>query len=183
MPLRPGDRGKLIATLENEEIHGRDVVLVPLRAGDAGELAGLLDDALVRDALAVADVDGLARRFARWETRRSPDGAQLWLNWIVRAREGGRALGWAQATVEAPTASVAYALLPAERSRGAASDAARAMVAWLRTTVGVEEVTASIAPENTASERVARAAGFELTDRRVEGERVWRQAGPAEPGA
>jgi RimJ/RimL family protein N-acetyltransferase len=52
------------------------------------------------------------------------------------------------------------------------------MVARLRTALGAGEVTASIATENVASEHVARAAGFPVTDRRVEGERVWRQAQP-----
>lgn len=161
--------------IDDEDIHGRAVVLVPLRAADAAELAGLLDDAALRDALAVDDLDGLRRRFAGWETRRSPDGAQAWLNWVVRARDTGRALGWTQATVEGAAASVAYALLPDERGRGAASDAVRAMTAWLRTALAVSEVTASIAPENTASERVASAAGFALTGRTDGGERVWRQ--------
>jgi RimJ/RimL family protein N-acetyltransferase len=160
------------------EIHGRRVVLVPLHGDDADELAGLLDDAIVRDALAVDDVDGLRRRFTARETRRSPDGAQAWLNWVVRAREDGRALGWAQATVEGATASVAYALLADERGRGAASDAVRAMTAWLRATLGVGGVTAYIAAENTASEHVARAAGFALTERRAAGERVWRFDAP-----
>jgi RimJ/RimL family protein N-acetyltransferase len=159
--------------LANEEIEGRRVVLVPLRAADAGELAGLLDDPVVRAALAVSDVDGLRRRFAGWEARRSPDGAQAWLNWVVRARTTGRALGWTQATVDETAASVAYALLPDERGRGVASDAVRAMTTWLRTALGVSTVTASIAPDNTASERVAHAAGFAPTDRRAGGERVW----------
>jgi RimJ/RimL family protein N-acetyltransferase len=180
MPLRPSAPPELIARLRkmtDEEIHGRRVLLVPLRAGDAPELAGLLDNPVVRAALAVDDVAGLRERFARWETRRSPDGAQLWLNWIVRARAGRRALGWAQATVEGTTASVAYALLAEERGRGAASDAVRAMTAWLRTALGAAEVTASIDPANAASGRVARAAGFAPTGRRVDGERVWRHAG------
>jgi RimJ/RimL family protein N-acetyltransferase len=52
------------------------------------------------------------------------------------------------------------------------------MTAWLRTALGVSAVTASIAPENTASEHVARAAGFAPTDRRIGGERVWSCDGP-----
>ena len=162
-----------------DEIHGRLVVLVPLRGGDAKELAALLDDPFVRDALAVDEVEGLRRRFTAWETRRSPDGAQAWLNWVVRARDDRRALGWAQATVEGTTASVAYALIAAERGHGAASDAVRALTRWLRETRAASEVTASIAPENEASERVASAAGFMRTDRERGGERVWVQADPS----
>ena len=159
----------------DEDIQGRRVVLVWLRRADADELAGLLDDAVVRDALAVDDVEGLRRRFGAWESRRSPDGAQGWLNWVVRDRDDHRALGWVQATVQGTTAAVAYALLPAERGRGAASDAVRAIGRWLRATLGVAEVTASIAQDNTASARVARAAGFAPPERRNGGERLWVQ--------
>lgn len=155
-------------------ISGRRVILVPLRGRDAGELVGLLDDALVRESLGVGDADGLRRRFAAWESRSSPDGDEIWLNWVVRARAGGRAMGWAQATVRGTAASVAYAVLPIERGQGAASDAVRAMLAWLRSDCGVAEVTASIATGNVASARVARAAGFEPTDRLLAGEVVWR---------
>jgi RimJ/RimL family protein N-acetyltransferase len=161
--------------MRKAEISGAQVVLVPLRAQDADDLLGLLDDAYVRESLGVDDADGLRRRFARWESRRSPDGSERWLNWVVRGRASGRAVGWSQATVRATRASVAYALVPDARGRGAASDAVRAMTDWLRTELGVDEVTASIAPANAASARVARAAGFAPTDRREAGEVVWVQ--------
>jgi len=156
---------------DDEEIPGTRVVLVPLRAADADELAGLLDDPAIRGPLGVGDLDGLRRRFARWETRRSPDGRERWLNWVLR--RDGRAVGWAQATVRDDRASVAYALLPAERGKGAASDAVRTLTDWLRRTQHVREVTASIAPANAPSVRVARAAGFTPSDRREAGEVVW----------
>jgi len=161
--------------MRDEEIYGRRVALAPLRGRHAGELVGLLDDEFVRDALGVGDVEGLRRRFAAWESRRSPDGGEAWLNWVVRGRDDGRALGWVQATVRGTTASVAYALLAEERGQGAASDAVRAMTAWLYTELGVAEVTASIAPDNAASACVAGAAGFEPTGRRDAGEVVWVQ--------
>ena len=163
--------------MPDDEIEGARVVLAPLRAADADALAGLLDDATIRGFLGVAHLAGLRRRFAGWEARPVPHGGQSWLNWIVRARDDGRALGWVQATVEGAAASVAYALLPTERGRGAASDAVRAMTAWLRAALGVVEVTAAIAPDNAASERVARAAGFHPTARWTDGERVWRLDG------
>ena len=175
MAHRPGGRGKLIAAMRDEEIDGSHVVLVPLVGGDADDLAGLLEDPITRGFLGVAELAGLRRRFASWESRSTPHGGEWWLNCVVRARDDRRALGWVQATVVGTRASVAWSLLPAERGRGAASDAVRTMTAWLRTTVGVEDVTAAIDPENTASERVARAAGFAATDRRREGKLVWVQ--------
>jgi RimJ/RimL family protein N-acetyltransferase len=159
--------------VSDEVIQGRRVLLVPLTAEHADELAGLLEDAFVRDALGVADVEGLRRRFAAWESRRSPDGEERWLNWIVRERADGRALGWVQASVRGATASIAYALLAAERGRGAASDAVRAMIRWLTAELGVTDLTASIAPANLASAHVARAVGLEATDGRDAGEVIW----------
>jgi RimJ/RimL family protein N-acetyltransferase len=159
-----------LCVVSDEEIQGRRVSLVPLGGQHADELAGLLEDAFVRDALGVGDVEGLRRRFAAWESRRSPDGDERWLNWVVRERADGRALGWVQATVRGGTASIAYALLPAERRRGAASDAVRAMIGWLRAELGVTELTASIAPANLASARVARAVGLEPSGGRHAGE-------------
>jgi RimJ/RimL family protein N-acetyltransferase len=156
-----------------EQIRGRHVVLVPLRGIHAGELAGLLDEASLRAMLGVVDVEGLRRRFAGWESRRSPDGTEAWLNWVVRRRSDGAALGWVQVTVRSRNAEVAYALLPAEWGQGAASDAVRELVEWLLTELEVGRVTASIDPDNGASERVARAAGFAPTDRRDDGEVVW----------
>jgi RimJ/RimL family protein N-acetyltransferase len=159
--------------VSDEVIQGRRVSLVPLAVEHADELAGLLEDAFVRDSLGVGEVEGLRRRFAAWESRRSPDGEERWLNWVVRERADGRALGWVQATVCGATASVAYALLATERGRGAASDAVRAMIQWLRTELGVTDLTASIAPANLASAHVARAVGLEATDGRDEGEVIW----------
>jgi RimJ/RimL family protein N-acetyltransferase len=152
------------------------LLLVPLRAADAEALAGLLSEPQLREWLRADDVEGLRARFAGWEARRSPDGREAWLNWIVRAAADGRALGWVQATVRGDTASVAYALLPAERGRGVASEALRALVRSLHERQGVLCVTAEIDDANLASGRVAAAAGFERTNRHSRGEAVWAWA-------
>ncbi len=156
-----------------ENIEADRTVLVPLQASDAEALAGLLEEAQLREWLRAEDVRDLRDRFSAWETRRSPDGDELWLNWVVRERDDARALGWVQATVRGRTANVAYALLPAERGAGAASDAVRALVRWLRDRLSVTVVTAEIDESNAASARVAVAAGFERTIHRAGDEVVW----------
>ena len=159
--------------MEYENIEAEWTALIALRAGDADDLAGLLEEPLLRDWLRAHDVDELRTRFAAWESRRSPDDDELWLNWVVRERQEGRALGWVQATVRGRSASVAYAVLPAERGAGAASDAVRALVRWLHDRLGVTTVTAEIDDANAASARVAVAAGFERTIHRAGDEVVW----------
>jgi RimJ/RimL family protein N-acetyltransferase len=156
-----------------EDIESERSVLVALRSGDADELSGLLSEPDLREWLRAHDVDELRERFAAWESRRSPDDGELWLNWVVREGRDGRALGWVQATVRDGSASVAYALLPAERGLGIASDAVRTLVRWLHDRLGVTTVTAEIDDANAASARVAVAAGFERTIHRAGDEVVW----------
>jgi RimJ/RimL family protein N-acetyltransferase len=156
-----------------EDIESERSVLVALRSGDADELSGLLSEPDLREWLRAHDVDELRERFAAWESRRSPDDGELWLNWVVREGRDGRALGWVQATVRGGSASVAYALLPAERGLGIASDAVRTLVRWLHDRLGVTTVTAEIDDANAASARVAVAAGFERTIHRAGDEVVW----------
>jgi RimJ/RimL family protein N-acetyltransferase len=161
-----------------EDIESDRAVLVALRSGDADDLAGLLDEPDLREWLGASDVRELRDRFTAWESRRSPDDAELWLNWVVRERQDGRALGWVQATVREDSATVAYALLRAERGAGAASDAVRTLVRWLHTRLGVRTVTAEIDDANAASARVAVAAGFERTIHRAGDEVVWEHRTP-----
>jgi RimJ/RimL family protein N-acetyltransferase len=156
-----------------EDIASGRGVLVALRAADADDLAGLLEEPQLREWLRAHDVDQLRERFAVWESRGSPEGDETWLNWVVRDQLDGRALGWVQATVLGDTASVAYALLPAERGLGIASEAVRALVRWLHDRLGVRTVTAEIDDANAASARVAVAAGFERTIHRAGDEVVW----------
>lgn len=75
-----------------------------------------------------ASLDWLRERYAKLETRRSADGSEQWLNWVLRLREGGL-IGTVQATVE-PTANawIAYEVASAHWGRGLASEAVRAMI-------------------------------------------------------
>jgi RimJ/RimL family protein N-acetyltransferase len=153
-------------------IRSRRFLLAPLVAGDAPELGGLLAEPELREWLRSATVDELAARFAGWEARVSPDGAERWLNWTVR--EDGRAVGWVQATVRGAVAEVGYATLPAERGRGVAGEAVAAVVRSLERE-GVELIEAHVAEINAASGRVAAAAGLEPGPRFDDGEVVWER--------
>ena len=82
-----------------------------------------------------ASVEWLRARFEKLESRRSADGTEQWLNWVVRRADAGL-IGYVQATVRAEgTAAIAYelssALLGARacppRSRGDARRAGRAL--------------------------------------------------------
>ena len=119
-----------------------------------------------------ASVDALAHRFTAWEARQSPDGSELWLNWMVRARSGGEAVGYVQATVVESHADLAWVIGVPWQRRGYASEAAGAVLAWLAG-LGAGSVRACIKPEHAASQRVAERLGLLRSGAWIDGEEVW----------
>ena len=152
------------------------LVLEPLEPAHATEMAAVLaDPALYRYTGGHApSAEDLRRRYVLQAVGRSPDGAALWLNWIVRERSTGAAAGFVQATVEVASheADVAWIVGVAFQGRGYAREAATAMVGRLRED-GVTRVTAHIHPDNAPSEGVARALGLAPTTTVVDGELRW----------
>ncbi len=119
-----------------------------------------------------ASVAELRARCARLEARRSPDGAELWLNWVLSEIATGVSVGWLQATVTARYADVAWVVSTLWQRRGYATEAARALIIWLRY-AGVKVVRAKIHPMHAASQRVAANVGLSRTPETIEGEDVW----------
>lgn len=79
-----------VATLATERL-----VLGPLRPEDADEMVQVLGDRCLH---AFTGGHPLSRaelriRYHRLAVGRSPDGTERWLNWIVRLRATGRAVG------------------------------------------------------------------------------------------
>lgn len=152
--------------------------LEPLRADHAAEIAPLFDDQRLHVFIGgrPATVGELRSRYTRQIVGHSADGSELWLNWIVRHRASGVAVGTVQATVSShdgvPGADVAWVIASAYQRRGYAREAAAAMAAWLRQQ-GADVITAYIHPNHEASIAVARALGLRPTDEIVDGEIRW----------
>lgn len=159
--------------------------LEPLRADHAAELAPLLDDIALHTFIGGRPLTAveLRERYARLERGVSPGGTEDWLNWVLRRRDDGVAVGTVQATVrsagDAPVADVAWVVATAYQGEGYAAEAARTVLAWLREQ-GVDDVLASVHPDHEASQRVARAIGLVPTAVMVDGETRWQT--PARPG-
>lgn len=123
----------------------------------------------------------LRGRYRAQSVGHSSDLSQWWLNWIVTL-DPGAAIGYVQATVErtpaGPEASIAWVIAPGFQGRGLATEAAGAMVDWLRT-MGVEHLVADIHPDHAASQAVARKLGLHPTSVIVDGEVRWRPEGGA----
>ena len=155
--------------------------LVPLRVEDAEEMAGVLGDPRLHEFIGGEPdtIGGLRERYVRLVAG-SPDPDELWLNWIVRRRSDAQPVGTVQATLTVkdgePTANVAWVIGVDWQNQGFASEAARALVGWLRQR-GADSVVAHIHPDHQASALVATRAGLRPTDEQADGERIWRTRG------
>lgn len=139
-----------------------DLILEPLSADHAEAMFQLLDDAELHrylDQPPPSSVAQLRERYARLESRRSPDGLEHWLNWVVRG--GDEVLGFVQATVlPSGDAWVAYVIGRAHWGRGHAFGASRAMFQHLREAYGVARFLASVEAANARSIRLLERLGF-----------------------
>ncbi|MGV9424351.1 GNAT family N-acetyltransferase [Streptomyces sp. NPDC003656] len=157
--------------------------LEPLRVEHAREAFAFLDDARLHTWTGGAP-DTLAEleaRYARQAAGHSPDGAQGWLNWLLRRRADARLVGTVQATLSrAPgggtEAVLAWVTGAAYQGEGYAREGAGAMAEWLRAG-GVSALVACIRPGHTASAAVARALALAPSGVVVDGEVRWVDQG------
>jgi [ribosomal protein S5]-alanine N-acetyltransferase len=109
-----------------------------------------------------ASVEWLRARFARLETRQSPDGQEQWLNWVIRLPTS-ELIGFVQAAVRSNgNAGIAYVLASAYWGRGLARTAVEAMMAELVTRYRVRSFSAVLKRENFRSLRLLKRLGFSL---------------------
>ena len=151
-----------------------ELTLDPLEVADAHELAPLLDDPRLHEFIGggpLSEAD-LVERYRRLVGGAPEGSGARWLNWTIRRRADGRAVGTAQATVTRGDAALAWVIVSGWQGRGYGARAAHALVGW----ASHSGLTASahIAPGHEASERAALRAGLRPTPDWAGGERVWR---------
>ncbi len=156
-------------------------VLSPLRVSDAGEMVTVLGDVALYEFTGgePPTPESLTDRYRR-QTAGSGNADETWCNWVIRADDDGRAVGFVQATVVGDSAEVAWVVGVRDQGRGLATEAAAAMCEWL-TSHDVRRVEAHVHPRHVASQAVAARIGLvrthELDD---EGEEIWATGKPAD---
>jgi RimJ/RimL family protein N-acetyltransferase len=153
-------RARFPAAVNELMVNG--LVLEPQRADHAAEMYALLcDPALYEyENEPPPSVAWLRNRYRELESRRSPDGAEQWLNWIVRLPEG-RAAGYVQASVRPDGhCHIAYVLGSEFWGQGLARRAVEAMIDELACTYGVHTLWAVFKEENHRSRRLLERLAF-----------------------
>jgi RimJ/RimL family protein N-acetyltransferase len=111
-----------------------------------------------------ASVEALEARCRRLASRRSPDGAEVWLNWAARlatAQGTPVYVGTFEATVYGDdSAALAYMIFGPYQRRGYAAEGCRAVLAYLAGAVGVRRAFAEIDTRNAASIALVESLGF-----------------------
>ena len=138
------------------------LVLEPQVAAHAAAMFEVLSDPAIYEFESEPPVSRtwLQERFRRLETRTYGDGAEQWLNWVVRLA-GGPLIGYVQATVRADhSVNIAYVFASAYWGRGYARRSVEAMIAELAEAFGVQRLEAIVVRRNARSLRVLERLGF-----------------------
>lgn len=134
--------------------------LEPLAAVHAAELAGLLDLRVLAWVDEPGDIEGQRTRFARMAEGPPEGSGQAWVNFAVRRRADGRAIGRVEATVHDGLAEVACVFDPATWGQGCASEAAAWLLDHCARVQGVERFFATAHPDNARSLALCQRLGF-----------------------
>ena len=144
----------------------RRLVLEPQVAAHAEAMYALLHDPAIYlyENEPPQSVDWLRERFRRLESRKSADGSEQWLNWVVRLRDA-ELIGYVQATVcVASPAAIAYVFASAWWGHGYASEAVSAMMDELTGQYGVQTFSAVLKRGNSRSIRLLERLGFAVAN-------------------
>ena len=140
--------------------------LEPQRALHAEAMFAVLSDPAIYEYenAPPASLEWLRERFTKLESRRSANGNDQWLNWVLR-QHGGGLIGYVQATVRSDgQAFIAYELASAHWGQGLGSEAVAAMIDELVAQYGVHTLLAIFKRANHRSRRLLERLGFGAAD-------------------
>ena len=103
----------------------------------------------------------LQQRYDYWEKGRSPDGTELWLNWVVFLRDSMTPVGTLQATVpQGKPGGFAYVVFPSFWRQGYAREMATCVITHLFEAHCMPSLFAEIDTRNTGSIRLVESLGL-----------------------
>ena len=104
---------------------------------------------------------GLQKRYDFWEKGESPDGEELWLNWVAFLRDSMTPVGTFQATLpKGKPGGFAYVVFPSFWREGYAREMATCVITHLFEAHRMPSLFAEIDTRNTASIRLVESLGL-----------------------
>jgi RimJ/RimL family protein N-acetyltransferase len=150
-------------TAQMQTLFAPGLVLEPLVVDHADEMFPVLSEPKLYAFLGYGPPPSLAHVrhvYTQLERRMSPDGAERWLNWIVRP-PAAPPIGFVQATlVEPATAWVAFVFASRHWGKGLARTATAAMIAHLEAAYGRSTFLATVERANVRSIAMLTALSF-----------------------
>jgi [ribosomal protein S5]-alanine N-acetyltransferase len=141
--------------LNNCNLETGRLILEPLCREHARHLFSVLSDPRIYTFIPKAppsSVLTLEARYRQLESRVSPSGEELWLNWAIHLKEPGVYIGTIQATILNNHSSLlAYELSPDFWGQGYATEACSRIIESLFTDYDVGEIVAEVDTRNEAS--------------------------------
>jgi RimJ/RimL family protein N-acetyltransferase len=144
-------------------IHTHRFTLEPQLSLHASEMFAVLSDPAIYEFenSPPASEAWLMERFRKLESRRSPDGSELWLNWVIRL-PSDKLAGYVQATVRPnDLAQVAYEMASPFWGQGLGSAAVSAMLGEVASAYNAKHFFATLKRTNLRSLRLLTRLGFQ----------------------
>lgn len=111
-----------------------------------------------------SSLEALEAMFRKFEKGTSPDGTQIWLNWLVSNNEKGTYIAWLQSTISGKTAEISYVVFPSYWKMGYGFRSVNLMIEFLKANYTLERIRAIMSTSNTASISLATKVGMNLVD-------------------
>jgi RimJ/RimL family protein N-acetyltransferase len=153
----------LVRSFDRPSLVANRLVLEPVRESHSDELWELFRDPELHHFVPFEplSLEKQKERCIRWATGRSPDGTELWLNWVGRDKLSKKAVAHFQAGVKADgIASIGYLVSRDFQRKGIATEGLMAVFKYLREGLAVKEVRAWSDTRNHASHRLAEKLGM-----------------------
>jgi [ribosomal protein S5]-alanine N-acetyltransferase len=154
------ESNKFETVLETEQL-----LLEPLGERHAKHLFPLLAEPQIYAFIPQDPPESLADlqiRYKRLETRHSPEGDEVWLNWAIYLKTEKQYAGIVQATLgEDKIGYLAYELSPKFWGLGYATEACQQVIRTLFTEYPVTEIIAEVDTRNVASYKLLERLSFE----------------------
>ena len=135
----------------------------PLRPDHAGVVLPSMQDPTIYEHLPTdpPTAEALQKKYDFWAKRRSPDGQELWLNWIAFLRDSETPVAAFQATVpHGEEGALGYIVFRPFWRQGYGRELARCVVDHLFDSLGIPSVRAEIDTRNAGSIRLVESLGL-----------------------